>query len=143
MFVPIEPAFNRAVQNDNKLFLDALDKNIVLVTTSTLLATMRTVSYIWKQEKQKKNVLEIGRQSGLLYDKFCNFVEDLQSIGNKLDSAQNAYNDAFNKLIDSKKYGDTLVGRAEKIRALGAKTSKSLPKDLLEKAGKEENGLLE
>ena len=144
MFVPIEPAFNLAVQSDSKLFLDALDKNIVMVTTSTLLATMRTVSYIWKQEKQKRSVLEIGRQSGLLYDKFCNFVDDLQAIGSKIDSAQNAYNDAFNKLVDSKKYGDTLVGRAEKIKELGAKTSKSLPKELLERAGKEgsKNGKL-
>lgn len=141
LFVPIEPAFNLAVQNDSKLFLDALDKNIVLVTTSTLLATMRTVSYIWKQEKQKRSVLEIGRQSGLLYDKFCNFVEDLQTIGKRIGNAQEAYDNALNKLIDSKKYGDTLVGRAEKIRELGAKTSKSLPKDLLERAGKgEENG---
>jgi DNA recombination protein RmuC len=132
LFIPIEPAFSLAIQEDSKLFMDALDKNIVIVTTSTLLATMRTVSYIWKQEKQKNSVLEIARQSGLLYDKFCNFVDDLKAIGQRLDQANNAYADAMNKLTDSKKYGDTLIGRAEKIKELGAKASKSLPKDLLE-----------
>ncbi|GJM32850.1 MAG: DNA recombination protein RmuC [Saprospiraceae bacterium] len=137
LFVPIEPAFGLALQEDSKLFLDALDQNIVMVTTSTLLATMRTVSYIWKQEKQKKSVLEIARQSGLLYDKFCGFVEDLSQIGQRLGQAQGAYHDAMNKLKDSKKYGDTLVGRAEKIKELGARTSKSLPKDLLESANEE------
>lgn len=131
LFVPIEPAFALACQTDHRLFLDALDKNIVMVTTSTLLATMRTVSYIWKQEKQKKSVLEIARQSGMLYDKFVNFVEDLKAIGLRLDMAKNAHDDAMNKLIDSKKFGDTLIGRAEKIKKLGAKTSKSLPKELL------------
>lgn len=132
LFIPIEPAFALAIQEDSKLFMDALDRNIVIVTTSTLLATMRTVSYIWKQEKQKSSVLEIARQSGLLYDKFCNFVNDLKAIGQRLDQANNAYADAMNKLTDSKKYGDTLIGRAEKIKELGAKASKSLPKDLLE-----------
>ncbi len=132
LFVPIEPAFSVAVQNDSKLFLDSLEKNIVIVCPTTLLATMRTVSYIWKQDKQKRNVLEIARQSGLLYDKFCNFVEDLKSIGNKLDGAQSSYHDAMNKLTESKRFGDTLIGRAEKIKALGAKTSKSLSKEMVE-----------
>ncbi len=140
LFVPIEPAFALAVQEDNQLFLDALDHNIVIVTTSTLLATMRTVSYIWKQEKQKKSVLEIARQSGMLYDKFCAFVDNLKDIGQRLNQAQGAYHDAMNKLVDSKKFGDTLVGRAEKIRELGARTSKTLPKDLLEAASEEGEG---
>ncbi len=131
LFVPIEPAFATALQHESKLFLDALDKNIVIVTTSTLLATMRTVSYIWRQEKQKKNVLEIARQSGLLYDKFVGFVNDLNEIGNKLNAAQDAWHGAMNKLSDSKKYGDTLLGRAEKIKKLGAKTSKELPAEFL------------
>lgn len=132
LFIPIEPAFALAMQHDNRIFLDALDKNIVIVSTSTLLATMRTVSFIWKQEKQKKSVLEIARQSGLLYDKFCAFVEDLKEIGQRLDQGQAAYHQAMNKLSDSKKYGDTLIGRAEKIKALGAKASKSLPADLID-----------
>ena len=132
LFVPIEPALNAALMEDNQLFIDALDRNIVLVTTSTLLATMRTVSYIWKQEKQRNNVIEIARQSGMLYDKFVSFVEDLKAIGSRLDSAQNAFNDAMNKLTDAKRPGDTLIGRAEKIRELGAKSSKILPKELTE-----------
>ncbi len=131
LFVPIEPAFSVAAKADNNIFMEALDQNIVIVTTSTLLATMRTVAFIWKQEKQKRNVLEIARQSGLLYDKLCGFVQDLKTVGNRLDSAQSAYHDAMNKLVDSKKYGDTLIGRAERIKALGAKASKQLPKELL------------
>ncbi len=132
LFVPIEAAFSIALNEDKKIFMDALDKNIVIVTTSTLLATMRTVSYIWKQEKQKKSVIEIARQSGLLYDKFCNFVEDLKAIGNKLDAAQSSYHNAMNKLSNGKRHGDTLIGRAEKIKQLGAKTSKQLPKNLVD-----------
>lgn len=133
MFVPIEPAFAVAVQEDSNLFLEALDKNIVLVTTSTLLATMRTVAYIWKQENQRSHVLEIAKQSGLLYDKFCSFIEDLQEIGKRLNSAQSAYEGAMNKLTESKKFGDTLVGRAERIKELGANASKSIPKEFLDK----------
>lgn len=132
LFIPLEPAFTLAVQEDQNLFLEALDRNIVLVSTSTLLATMRTVSYIWKQEKQKRSVLEIARQSGLLYDKLVGFVEDLQGIGQRLDQAQEGYHMAMNKLMYSKKKGDTLIGRAEKIKDLGAKASKSLPPDLLD-----------
>jgi DNA recombination protein RmuC len=130
LFVPIEPAFALAVQEDHQLFLEALERNVVLVTNSTLLATMRTVSFIWKQDKQKRSVMEIARQSGLLYDKFCNFVEDLQSLGQRLDQAQRSYQDAMYKLADGKRYGDTLVGRAEKLRRLGARTTKQLPATL-------------
>ncbi len=138
LFIPIEPAFALAVQHDNRLFLDALDEHVVIVTTSTLLATMRTVSYIWKQEKQKNSVLEIARQSGMLYDKFVNFVEDLRAVGQRLNQAQGAYQDAMNKLVDSRKFGDTLVGRAERIRGLGARVSKSLPPTLLDGMQEEE-----
>lgn len=127
LFVPIEPAFALATQNDQRVFLDALDQNIVLVTNSTLLATMRTVSYIWKQDKQQKNVQEIARQSGMLYDKFVNFVEDLQQIGQRLDQAQAAYSGAMYKLSEGKQRSQTLVGRAEKLRKLGAKNTKYLP----------------
>lgn len=132
LFIPIESALTTALQADQKLFLKALDKNIVMVSTSTLLATMRTVSYIWTQEKQKRSVLEIARQSGLLYDKFVAFVSDLKDIGQRLNQAQDAYQGAMNKLTESKKHGDTLIGRAQKIKQLGAKASKDLPKDLLE-----------
>lgn len=130
LFIPVEPAFSLALQQDQRLFLDALDQNIVLVTTSTLLATMRTVSFIWKQEKQQRSVLEIARESGRLYDKFVNFVEDLRLVGQRLDSAQTAYEDAMYKLSEGKRYSQTLVGRAEKLRKLGARNSKNLPKGL-------------
>ncbi len=138
LFVPVEPAFTAALREDNRLFLDALDQNIVLVSTSTLLATLRTVAFIWKQEKQKRNVLEIARQSGLLYDKLCNFVADLQAVGQRLDQARQAHHQAMNRLLESRRYGDTLLGRAERIRELGAKTSKLLPKELLPTEGEEE-----
>lgn len=131
LFIPIEPAFAVAIQEDQRLFLDALDKNVVIVTTSTLLATMRTVAYIWKQEKQKRSVLEIARQSGLLYDKFVAFVDDLRQIGQRIEQTQSSYLDAMNKLSDAKRPGDTLIGKVEKIKELGAKTSKSLPQELL------------
>lgn len=127
LFVPIEPAFAVALKEDQRLFLDALDQNIVIVTTTTLLATMRTVAYIWKQEKQKRSVLEIARQSGLLYDRLCAFVDDLKDIGARLSQAQDSWQGAMNKLSDAKRPGDTLIGRAEKIKELGAKTSRQLP----------------
>ena len=132
LFVPLESAFNVALQKDSRLFLDALDKNIVMVTTSTLLATMRTVAFIWKQDKQKRSVMEIARQSGLLYDKFVSFVEDLRNVGQRIDAAQQSWHDAMHKLHDARRPGDTLIGKAQKIKELGAKTSKQLPQDLLD-----------
>jgi len=129
MYIPIEPAFTLALQQNSEMYLDALDKNIVMVTNSTLLATLRTISYIWKQEKQKKNVLEIARQSGLLYDKFVGFVDDLKEIGKKIDNAQTTYDAAMNKLTTGK---GNLIRRAEHVRELGAKASKSLPQNLLD-----------
>jgi DNA recombination protein RmuC len=131
LFVPLESALSTATQADPRLFTDALDRNIVLVTTSSLLATMRTVSHLWRQEKQSRSVQEIARQSGLLYDKFVAFVEDLRSIGTRLDAARSAYDDAMNKLSTAARPGDTLIGKAEKIRELGAKATKSLPPELL------------
>jgi DNA recombination protein RmuC len=132
LFIPIEPAFTAALQEDQDLFTDALDKNIVLVTTSTLLATMRTVSFLWKQDKQKQNVLEIARQSGMLYDKFVDFVEDLRKVGSRLDAAKDAYGDAMNKLSTAKRVGDTLIGKAERVRELGARNSKILPREIID-----------
>ena len=131
LFVPLESALTVASQADPKLFTDALERNIVLVTTSSLLATMRTVAHLWKQEKQAKSVLEIARQSGLLYDKFVAFVEDLKTIGARLDNARTAYDDAMNKLTSAARPGDTLIGKAEKIRELGARTTKTLPQELI------------
>ena len=138
LFVPLEPAFSLAIQEDQQLFLDALEKNVVLVSTSTLLATMRTVSYIWRQEKQKRSVLDIARQSGLLYDRFVGFVKTLEQIGLRLDQAQDAYQDAMIKLKTGKRPGTTLIGRAQKIVELGAKATKQLPKEILEEVFEEE-----
>lgn len=132
LFVPIEPAFGLALGQDQNLFLEALERNVVIVTSSTLLATLRTVNYIWKQENQKRNVLEIARQSGMLYDKFVAFTEDLQKVGVQLDRAQQVYGEAMDKLSTGTKKGATLVGRAERLRALGARARKRLPKHLLE-----------
>jgi DNA recombination protein RmuC len=136
MFMPIEPAFALAVQRDASLFSEAFEMNIVIVSPSTLLATLRTIASIWRQENQNKNALEIARQSGALYDKFVGFVEDLVNIGKKIDDSKSSYVDAMKKLTDG---SGNLVRRVEKIRQLGAKTSKSLPKPLLDRADGEDD----
>jgi DNA recombination protein RmuC len=134
LFVPLDSALSTAAQADPQLFSDALERNIVLVSTSTLMATMRTVAHLWKQEKQSRSVLEIARQSGLLYDKFVAFVEDLRNIGARLDTARVAYDDAMHKLVNASRPGDTLVGKAQKIRELGARATKNLPQDMIDEA---------
>ncbi len=126
LFVPIEPAFAIAIQEDPNILTDALEQNIVIVTTSTLLATLRTVSYLWRQDKQSKSVQEIAKISGQLYDKFAAFIEEMQNVGKRLDSAQNHWNNAMNKLSEGKRYGDTMLGKAEKIKELGARTTKQI-----------------
>ncbi len=131
MFVPIEPALMIALQEENNLYLDALDKNVVLVSTSTLLATLTTVASIWKQEDQKRNVIEIAKQAGALYDKFEGLIQDLLKVGNQLNASQTSYKAAMNKLSEGK---GNLIRRVEKLKTLGAKTQKSLPQKILEKA---------
>ena len=131
MFVPLEPALTAALREDGKVFEKCLDKNIVLVSTSTLLATLRTISYIWKQENQKKNVVEIAAESGRLYDKFVGFLDDMSKIESSLTSAQNNYQLAMNKLCEGR---GNLVRRAEKLRDLGANASKSIPGQFLDKS---------
>lgn len=131
LFVPIEPAFGLALQTEQGIFLEALERNVVIVTPSTLLATLRTVSFIWKQDNQKKNVLEIARQSGLLYDSFVSFTEELKGVGKQLDRAQKSYDSALRKLSTGAVYGRTLIGRAEKLRELGAKSKKRIDRNLL------------
>ncbi len=131
MFIPIEPAFALAVQNQPNIFNDALDRNIVIVSPSTLLATLRTIASIWKQEKQNRNALEIARQSGALYDKFVGFVEDLVSIGRKIDLTKESYSDAMKKLYEG---SGNLIRRAENIKQLGANSTKALPSNLIERA---------
>jgi DNA recombination protein RmuC len=129
LFVPIESSFAIAVQEDNDLFQYAWERKIVLVSPSTLLATLRTVASLWKQEKQTKNALEIARQAGGLYDKFVGFIDDMQKIEASIENAEKAYKNAFNKLQSG---SGNLIRRAEKIRDLGVKTSKNLPESLKE-----------
>ncbi|NCQ17861.1 MAG: DNA recombination protein RmuC [Ignavibacteria bacterium] len=130
MFMPIESAFSLAVQYEPGLFNEAFEKNIVIVSPSTLLATLRTIASIWRQEKQNKNALEIARQSGALYDKFVGFIDDLKNVGNKIDIAKDSYDNAFKKLHEG---SGNLISRVEKIKSLGAKTTKSLPQALLDR----------
>ncbi|MCJ8210614.1 DNA recombination protein RmuC [Mucilaginibacter sp. RS28] len=123
LFVPIESSFSIAVQLDTELFTDAWDKRVVIVSPSTLLATLRTIASMWKQENQNRNVMEIARLSGEMYDKFAGFVGDLESIGKNLRQSQDAYDKAFNKLVDGR---GNLTITAEKIKKLGAKANKQL-----------------
>ncbi|MBK7230103.1 MAG: DNA recombination protein RmuC [Ignavibacteriales bacterium] len=141
MFMPIEPAFAYAVQSDPSLFSDAFEQNIVIVSPSTLLATLRTISSIWRQESQNKNALEIARQSGEMLDKFAAFVDDLISVGKGLVGAKDNYDKAMNKLTEGR---GNLISRSEKIKKLGAKASKSLPPNILNRADiDDENNLLD
>jgi DNA recombination protein RmuC len=128
LFIPIESSFGVAIQEDQDLFSFAWDLKVVLVSPSTLLATLRTIASIWQQENQTRNALEIARQSGALYDKFVGFISDLEKIGKGISNAQNNYNDAMNKLQNG---SGNLIGRVENIKKLGAKTSKELPKTML------------
>jgi DNA recombination protein RmuC len=123
LFVPIESSFSFAVQIDAELFSDAWDKRVVIVSPSTLLATLRTIASIWKQERQNRNVLEIARLSGSMYDKFVGFVGDMEGIGKNIKLSQNAYDNAFSKLVDG---NGNLTKTAEKIKSLGAKANKQL-----------------
>ncbi len=124
LFMPIESSFSTALQSDNELFSYAWDKKIVIVSPTTLLATLRTIASIWKQENQTKNALEIARQGGALYDKLVSFVSDMEKIGKNIDSLSDLHNDALKKLSSGT---GNLIGRAENIRKLGAKTSKKFP----------------
>ncbi len=129
MFMPSEPSFSFTLQNNSNIYNYALDKNIVIVSPTTLLATVKTVASVWKQERQTKNAIEIARQSGALYDKFVGFLGDLEKIDKGLKTSQEAYNGAVNKL---KTGSGNLIGRAEKIRTLGAKTSKQIDVNYLD-----------
>lgn len=124
MFMPIEGSFALVMQQDSELYRFALEKQIVIVSPTTLLATLRTISYIWRQENQTKNAMEIARQSGLLYDKFVGFLDDMEKIDTNIKRARNAYDAAAKKLKTGR---GNLVGRAEKLRDMGAQSSKKIP----------------
>ena len=129
LFVPIESSFSFAVQLDAELFSDAWEKHVVIVSPSTLLATLRTISSIWKQERQNRNVLEIARLSGAMYDKFVGFIGDMESIGKNIKLSQSAYDSAINKLTEG---NGNLTKTAEKIKGLGAKANKQLDQKFIE-----------
>ena len=131
LFIPIESSFSLAIQADIDLFNFAWDNKVVIVSPSTLLATLRTISSIWNQERQTKNALEIARQSGALYDKFVGFLADMEKINKGLLVSQKSYDDAMNKLSTGT---GNLITRAEKIKLLGAKATKDIDETLIERS---------
>jgi DNA recombination protein RmuC len=135
LFIPIELAFALALNEDTSLYNKAFEKNIVIVTPSTLLATLRTIDSMWTNQKQQENALEIARQAGALYDKFEGFVTDLVKIGKKMDEAKIEYQGAMNKLVDG---AGNLVSRVENLKKMGAKAKKALPENILNRAEKNE-----
>jgi DNA recombination protein RmuC len=135
MFIPIEPAFAVVVNEDNSIYNRAFEKNIVIVTPSTLLATLRTIDSMWNNEKQQQNAIEIARQAGALYDKFEGLVSDLTGVGKKIDAAKSDYSSAMNKLVEGK---GNLIKSVEKLKKMGAKAKKSLPEAILKRAEEDE-----
>ena len=131
MFVPIETAFTIAINAEPDLYNKAFERNIVIVTPSTLLATLRTIDTMWSNEKQRRNAIEIARQAGALYDKFEGLVTDLTQVGKKMDEAKKEYGGAMNKLVEGK---GNIIGRIEKLKKMGAKAKKSLPDAILRRA---------
>lgn len=128
LFMPIEPAFSLAIQADHSIYQYAWDRKIVIVSPTTLLATLKTIASIWKQERQNKNILEIARQAAALYDKFVGFVSDMEKINKGISQADAAYKAAMNKLSEG---SGNLIRSTEKIRKLGLTTKKQLPESFL------------
>ena len=131
MFIANEPALGLALIEDSQIYDKALENNIIIVSTSTLLATLSTVAFMWKQDNQNKHALEIARQAGALYDKFCSFSDELIKVGSNIDSTKKTYSDAMKKLVDGK---DNLVRKSERLRELGAKASKKINSKLIDRA---------
>ena len=131
LFIPMEPAFALALNDDTTLYNKAFEKNIVIVTPSTLLATLRTIDSMWANQKQQENAFEIARQAGALYDKFEGFVADLIKVGKKIDESKIEYGAAMNKLVEGK---GNLITSVEKIKKMGAKAKKALPENILNRA---------
>lgn len=127
MFIPIESAFSLALRLDQSIYQQAFDHNIVIVSPSTLLATLSTVSNIWKHENQTRNAQEIAKRGGLLFDKFKGFVESLQEIGKHLDRSQKSYETAYNRLVDGP---GNLIRQAEMLKEMGADTTQKLPDEV-------------
>jgi DNA recombination protein RmuC len=136
MFIPIETAFSLAINSDTSLYNKAFEKNIVIVTPSTLLATLRTIDSMWVNQKQQENALEIARQAGALYDKFEGFVTDLIQIGKRIDDSKKEYTEAMNKLVDGR---GNIIHSIEKLKKMGAKAKKALPESILRRADIEDS----
>jgi DNA recombination protein RmuC len=135
LFIPIEPAFAIALNADTYLYNKAFEKNIIIVTPSTLLATLRTIDTMWNNEKQQRNALEIARQAGALYDKFQGFLIDLIGIGKRIDESKKEYSSAMNKLVEGR---GNIITSVEKLKKMGAKAKKSLPEKIIERAREED-----
>jgi DNA recombination protein RmuC len=131
LFMPVEPAFGLAIQYDDQLFMEAYEKNIVIVSPSTLIATLRTIASIWRQEYQNRNAIEIARQSGSLYDKFKSFTDDLIKVGDGIKTTRKNYELAMTKLTEGK---DNLIRKTERLKELGAKASKAIDQRLLDRS---------
>jgi DNA recombination protein RmuC len=135
LFIPIEPAFAIALNSDTYLYNKAFEKNIIIVTPSTLLATLRTIDTMWNNEKQQRNALEIARQAGALYDKFQGLLIDLIGIGKRIDESKKEYSNAMNKLVEGR---GNIITSVEKLKKMGAKAKKSLPEKIIERAREED-----
>ena len=134
LFVPIETAFSVAINKENNIYNQAFEKNIVIVTPSTLLATLRTIDSMWNNEKQQRNALDIAKQAGSLYDKFEGLVKDLTGIGKKIDDTKKDYSAAMNKLVSGR---GNLITSVEKLKKMGAKAKKALPENIINRANEE------
>jgi DNA recombination protein RmuC len=136
LFVPIEPAFAIAINKDNSIYNKAFAQNIIIVTPTTLLATLRTIDTMWNNEKQQRNAIEISRQAGALYDKFEGLISDLTGVGKKMDDAKTDYSAAMNKLFEGR---GNLISSVEKLKKMGAKAKKSLPEKIIKRAKENED----
>lgn len=134
MFIPVEPAFNVAVSHDPDLYTDAFNKNIILISNATLLASLRTISSIWRQEKQNRNALKIAEEGGKMYDKLADFLKSLEEMGKRIDQLQEAYDKSMKQLGSGR---GNLLSRAEKMKSLGARTTKQISLSEEEEEGEE------
>lgn len=138
LFMPIESALTQALQDDPSLYNYALGKNIVLVSSTLLLATLRTVSFIWKQDLQRKYVDQITYEGGKLYDAFVDLLDELRRVGEAIKNSENAYQKAVNKLNDSSKFGGTIIGRVQRLQKMGAKSTKKIDPKVIQSLGLDE-----
>lgn len=131
MFIPVEPAFNVAIEHDNELIQLALDKNIMLVSPTNLMVALKTINNMWRVEYQNQNAQDIANKAGAIYDKLVNFVDDMKKLGNHLQRAEGSYGDAMKKLSEGR---GNLIRKAEDMKGLRISNNKSLPSELVEKS---------